>query len=43
VLIGSSAVYDGAGGDRLCAGKAGLEGIMKYVARNHTRQGVRAM
>ena len=42
VLIGSSAVYDGGGGAvDYAAGKAGLDGMMKYLARNYARKGVR--
>lgn len=41
ILIGSSAVYDGGGGAvDYAAAKAGLVGIMKYLARRYTRKGI---
>lgn len=41
ILIGSSAVYDGGGGAvDYAAGKAGLVGMMAYLARNYTRKGI---
>lgn len=42
LLIGSSAVYDGGGGAiDYAAAKAGLIGMMRYLARNYARHGVR--
>jgi 3-oxoacyl-[acyl-carrier protein] reductase len=42
VLIGSSAVYDGGGGAiDYASAKAAMEGMMRYLARNYTRRGVR--
>ncbi|MHB8865051.1 MAG: SDR family NAD(P)-dependent oxidoreductase [Pirellulaceae bacterium] len=42
LLIGSSAVYDGGGGAiDYAAAKAGLVGMMRYLARNYARHGVR--
>jgi 3-oxoacyl-[acyl-carrier protein] reductase len=43
ILIGSSAVFDGGGGAiDYAAAKAGMAGMMRYLARNYTRRGVRA-
>jgi len=43
IFIGSSAVFDGGGGAiDYAAGKAGLVGMMRYLARNYTRRGIRA-
>ena len=42
LLIGSSAVFDGGGGAiDYAAAKAGLVGMMRYLARNYTRHGIR--
>jgi 3-oxoacyl-[acyl-carrier protein] reductase len=42
LLIGSSAVYDGGGGAiDYAAAKAGLVGMMRYLARNYARHGIR--
>ena len=42
LLIGSSAVFDGGGGAiDYAAAKAGLVGMMRYLARNYTRYGIR--
>lgn len=41
ILIGSSAVYDGGGGAiDYAAGKAGLHGMMVYLAKNYARKGI---
>jgi 3-oxoacyl-[acyl-carrier protein] reductase len=41
ILIGSSAVYDGGGGAiDYAAGKAGLSGMMRYLARQYARRGL---
>ena len=41
ILIGSAAGYDGGGGAiDYAAAKAGLEGMMTYLAKNYTRKGV---
>jgi NAD(P)-dependent dehydrogenase (short-subunit alcohol dehydrogenase family) len=41
ILIGSSAVYDGGGGAiDYAAAKAGLDGMMKYLAKNYARKGI---
>jgi 3-oxoacyl-[acyl-carrier protein] reductase len=41
ILIGSSAVYDGGGGAiDYAAAKAGLEGMMKYLAKTYARRGI---
>jgi NAD(P)-dependent dehydrogenase (short-subunit alcohol dehydrogenase family) len=41
VLIGSSALYDGGGGAiDYAAGKAGMKGMMAYLCRTFTRQGI---
>ena len=41
ILIGSSAVYDGGGGAiGYAAAKAGLNGMMVYLARNYARKGI---
>ena len=41
ILIGSSAVYDGGGGViDYAAAKAGLTGMMLYLAKNYTRKGI---
>ena len=41
ILIGSSAAYDGGGGAiDYATAKAGLDGMMRYLARNYTRRGV---
>ena len=43
ILVGSSAVFDGGGGAiDYAAAKAGLVGMMRYLARNYTRRGIRA-
>ena len=43
VLIGSSAAYDGGGGAiDYAAAKAGLDGMMLYLARNYARRGILA-
>jgi NAD(P)-dependent dehydrogenase (short-subunit alcohol dehydrogenase family) len=43
IFIGSSAVYDGGGGAiDYAAAKSGLVGLMMYLARNYTRQGIMA-
>lgn len=43
LLIGSSVVFDGGGGAiDYAAAKAGLVGIMRYLARNYARRGIRA-
>lgn len=42
IFIGSSAVFDGGGGAiDYAAGKAGMVGMMRYLARNYTRRGIR--
>jgi NAD(P)-dependent dehydrogenase (short-subunit alcohol dehydrogenase family) len=42
VLIGSSAVFDGGGGAiDYAAAKAGLVGMMRYLARTYARHGIR--
>ena len=41
ILIGSSAVYDGGGGAiDYAAAKAGLDGMMKYLAKVYARKGI---
>jgi 3-oxoacyl-[acyl-carrier protein] reductase len=41
VLVGSSAVYDGGGGAiDYAAAKAGLHGMMVYLAKNYSRHGI---
>ena len=41
ILIGSSAVYDGGGGAiDYAAGKAGLHGMMVYLAKTYARKGI---
>ena len=41
MLIGSSAVYDGGGGAiDYAAGKAGLQGMMAYLAKSYARKGI---
>ena len=41
ILIGSSAVYDGGGGAiDYAAAKAGLHGMMTYLAKNYARKGI---
>ena len=41
ILIASSAVYDGGGGALdYAAGKAGIEGMMKYLSRKYARKGI---
>lgn len=41
ILIGSSAVYDGGGGAiDYAAGKAGLQGMMAYLAKTYARKGI---
>jgi 3-oxoacyl-[acyl-carrier protein] reductase len=41
ILVGSSAVYDGGGGAiDYAAAKAGLDGMMKYLAKNYARKGI---
>jgi NAD(P)-dependent dehydrogenase (short-subunit alcohol dehydrogenase family) len=43
LLIGSSAVYDGGGGAiDYAAAKAGLVGMMRYLARSYARHGIRS-
>lgn len=41
ILIGSSAVYNGGGGAiEYAAAKAGLNGMMMYLAKTHAREGI---
>ena len=43
ILIGSSAAYDGGGGAiDYAAAKAGMDGMVKYLAKNYARKGVLA-
>ena len=43
LLVGSSAVFDGGGGAiDYAAAKAGMVGMMRYLARNYTPRGIRA-
>jgi 3-oxoacyl-[acyl-carrier protein] reductase len=42
LLVGSSVVFDGGGGAiDYAAAKAGMVGMMRYLARNYTRRGIR--